>query len=78
MGLTRYDYRCQQCQGIQEVKAHLGEEMPQVRCPRCGGPTIRYFGATSPEDISINYGFRPHRYAEKTDRDIAQYQFEHL
>ena len=78
MGMaTRFDFRCPQCLQVQEIQGSIGA-LPLVLCPTCGTRCVRYYGATRPEDILVNYGFRPERYREKTDRDIAHYQFEHL
>lgn len=72
---TRVDYRCGRCGWITEIAKRLAEQ-PQVECPTCKEPMSAYFGRV--HDMAINYGFRPHRYGTKTDREIAQYQFTHL
>lgn len=75
--MTRYDLWCASCRITTEVKGPMGQ-IPQVRCPLCSKLLTRYFGAMNSADMIINYGFRPHRYSNETDRRIAQYQFEHL
>jgi hypothetical protein len=78
---TRYDYKCGSCDTVYEVNvpsminANPGETVP---CPTCLRPMSRYYGAMTAQDMTINYGYREHRYDNETDRGIAQFQFTNL
>lgn len=74
---TRCDYQCSQCGQIKEIIRSMHDETP-ISCPSCQQVMFAYFGRMKAEEMVINYGFRPHRYPNKTDRDIAQFQFTNL
>jgi phage FluMu protein Com len=75
MMATRIDLQCPRCRRIQEITKKLGET-PLVWCPSCKEPMQVYFGSLGA--IPINYGFRPERYSNQVDRDIAKFQFTNL
>jgi putative FmdB family regulatory protein len=42
--LPLYDYQCQTCQAVTEVR-HGFREVHDAPCPKCGGPLARVFNA---------------------------------
>jgi len=80
--MARFDLRCPSCGYSEEVQGPLGQ-VPQKYCPN-------FFVHSSVQSflmevyhgrrggVPINFGFRESRYANKTDENIAKYQFEHL
>ena len=73
--MSKCDYRCPDCKEIWEVSRSMKDESP-ILCPSCGSVSFAWFGRMN--DIAFNFGFRPDRYSNKVDSDIAKYQFRHL
>lgn len=73
--MTRFDMRCPGCGHIEEIAAPFGAT-PTYTCTQCGQQMKQYFGKRN--EMLINQGFRPQNYSNKTDRDIANFQFTNL
>lgn len=45
--MAKYDYRCAECENIQEEE-HGMNEKPEVKCEKCGGECSKTFLASTP------------------------------